>query len=525
MLQKARDMFTFGYDGYMQYAFPLDELDPIHCVGRGPDVDDPSNININDVLGDFSLSLVDSLGTLAVMGNASEFKRAVKQVVDNVSFDKPTTVQIFEANIRVLGGLLSAHLLIEDEQRPFGNLEPDWYTGDLLTMAHDLADRLITAFEDTPKGIPHPRVNLISGVPPDGRKTTCLAGAGSLVLEFATLSRLLGDPIYESYARNATMSMWNHRNATTGLFSNDINIDTGKWSSNISGLGAGMDSFYEYLLKSYIVFEDPRDLGMFEDAYSAVKRHMRRGRWRCNSGHGIHPIYVNVNVKTGETHTNWIDSLQAAMPGVQVLYGDLQEAICHHAYYYAIWKRFGCLPERFNWHLNAADVKFYPLRPEFAESTYLLYRATRNPFYLHVGRDVLESLNRHAKSECGYATIHDVYEMSLEDRQESFFLSETSKYLFLLFDFENPLHKKPHESRFVFTTEGHLLPISDKMRTKVWEQDFFHWDGGGSNSSSKAAYSYSSSTPKCEATTSKFNLPIKSEYLAQVFGQIGVQKL
>ena len=43
------------------------------------------------------------------MGNASEFKRAVKQVVDNVSFDKPTTVQIFEANIRVLGGLLSGN--------------------------------------------------------------------------------------------------------------------------------------------------------------------------------------------------------------------------------------------------------------------------------------------------------------------------------------------------------------------------------------------------------------------------------
>ena len=47
------------------------------------------------------------------------------------------------------------------------------------------------------------------------------------------------------------------------------------------------------------------------------------------------------------------------------------------------------------------------------ESTYLLYRATRNPFYLHVGQDILESLDKHAKSECGYATIHDVYDMSL----------------------------------------------------------------------------------------------------------------
>jgi len=524
MLEKAREMFTFGYDGYMQYAFPQDELDPIHCVGRGPDVNNPSNININDVLGDYSLSLVDALGTLAVMGNATEFKKAVKHVVDTVSFDRPSTVQIFEANIRVLGGLLSAHLLIEDEKRTFGNLEPEWYTGDLLTMAHDLADRLISAFEDTANGIPHPRVNLISGVPSDGRRTTCLAGAGSLVLEFATLSRLLGDPVYESYARNATYSIWKYRNATTGLFSNDIDIDTGKWSSNISGLGAGMDSFYEYLIKSYIVFEEPRDLAMFEDAYSSIKRYMRRGRLLCNSGHGFHPIYVNVNIKTGETHTNWIDSLQAAIPGVQVLHGDLQEAICHHAFYYAVWKRFGCLPERFNWALNAADVKFYPLRPEFVESTYLLFRATRNPFYLHVGQDVLESLNRHARAQCGYATIHDVNDMSLEDRQESFFLSETSKYLFLLFDFENPLHKKSQEGRFVFTTEGHLLPISDKIRTKIWETDF---QTNGSYKSDTSGNYYtsdsSSSKPQCEATPSKFNLPIQSEYLAQVFSQIGVK--
>ena len=61
---------------------------------------------------------------------------------------------------------------------------------------------------------------------------------------------------------------------------------------------------------------------------------------------------------------------------LQVLHGDLEEAICHHAYYYAIWKRYGCLPERYNWNLNAAEVKFYPLRPEFIESTYFLYQVS-----------------------------------------------------------------------------------------------------------------------------------------------------
>ena len=35
-------------------------------------------------------------------------------------------IQVFEANIRVLGGLLAAHLLIEDEKNTFGDLEPDW---------------------------------------------------------------------------------------------------------------------------------------------------------------------------------------------------------------------------------------------------------------------------------------------------------------------------------------------------------------------------------------------------------------
>jgi len=41
MLEATRHMFYFGYDNYMTYAFPKDELDPIHCTGRGPDYDNP----------------------------------------------------------------------------------------------------------------------------------------------------------------------------------------------------------------------------------------------------------------------------------------------------------------------------------------------------------------------------------------------------------------------------------------------------------------------------------------------------
>lgn len=96
----AKEMFQFGYDNYMKHAYPLDELDPIHCCGRGPDYMNPDNININDVLGDYMLTLVDSLDTLVILGNSSEFKSAVRLIIDNLTFDKDITVQVFEATIR-----------------------------------------------------------------------------------------------------------------------------------------------------------------------------------------------------------------------------------------------------------------------------------------------------------------------------------------------------------------------------------------------------------------------------------------
>lgn len=58
----------------------------------------------------------------------------------------------------VLGALLSAHLLIIDPLQPFGNLNIPDYNNELLDLAHDLASRLLPAFERTPLGLPYPRV-------------------------------------------------------------------------------------------------------------------------------------------------------------------------------------------------------------------------------------------------------------------------------------------------------------------------------------------------------------------------------
>ncbi|XP_077582570.1 ER degradation-enhancing alpha-mannosidase-like protein 1 [Stigmatopora nigra] len=515
MKEKAREMFYFGYDNYMKYAFPKDELNPIDCEGRGPDVQNPSNININDVLGNYSLTLIDTLDTLLVLGNVTEFRRAVKLVIDTVSFDKDSTVQVFEANIRILGSLVSAHILLTDSKHPFGRVNFEGYENQLLDLAHDLALRLLPAFENTSTGIPYPRVNLKTGVPSGSINETCTAGAGSLLVEFGILSRLTGDFTFEFVARRAVRALWKLRNSDTGLLGNIVNIQTGDWVGKQSGLGAGIDSFYEYLLKSYILFGEKEDYAMFQAAYDSIQNHLRRGRESCNEGEGDPPIYVNVNMMSGKIMNTWIDSLQAFFPGLQVLNGDVENAICLHAFYYAIWKRFGALPERYNWKRQAPDVLFYPLRPELVESTYLLYQATKNPFYLHVGMDILESLENNTKVRCGYATLHHVVHKSKEDRMESFFLSETCKYLYLLFDEDNPLHKSGN--KYIFTTEGHVMPVDKRFREK-------RWSGTCRQEDDTTMERLSRNASECIRIPDarRYTLPLKSVYMRQIDQMVGV---
>ena len=245
---KAREMFKFGFDGYMQHAFPLDELDPINCKGITRD-DNVNNTGINDVLGNFSLTLVDSLDTLAIMGYQSEFERAVKTTIETVHFDLDSRVQVFEVTIRMLGGLLSAHIFASDDK--YGT-KIKGYNGELLLMAHDLGKRLLPAF-DTPFGLPFPRINLRNGVLKEEIREACTAGAGTLILEFGTLSRLTGNPLFEQVAKKAMREIWSRR-SPLGLLGNTMKIFSKEWADGVSGVGAGMDSFFEYLFKAYVLF-------------------------------------------------------------------------------------------------------------------------------------------------------------------------------------------------------------------------------------------------------------------------------
>ena len=549
-------MFYHGYDNYMKHAFPEDEIRPISCTPLTRDRTNPSHIELNDALGNYSLTLIDSLSTLAIMASAphgrwkknralNAFQDGVKDLVEQYGdgtngttglgkrargFDVDSKVQVFETVIRGVGGLLSAHLFAIGEL-PITGYTPKWkrrkmfgsdplalkwansfaYDGQLLRLAEDLADRLLPAFV-TPTGLPYPRVNLRHGVPfyansplnndsengqcaaspnPAAEITeTCSAGAGSLVLEFTILSRLTNKPIYEHLAKLAFWSVWDRR-SSIGLVGAGVDAETGRWTSPYTGIGAGIDSFYEYAAKTGILLsgaQPPGDMELpagyaalaeatklvsdhhhsadafdqvWQESHAAIKRHLYRG------SQFTHPHYIQGDLFTGASRAYWLDSLSAFYPGLLAMFGEIDEAVDAHLLFTALWTRYSALPER--WSVSSGGVEsglgWWGGRPEFIESTYHIYRATQDPWYLHVGEMVLRDIKRRCWVKCGFSGLQDVKTGEQSDRMESFFLGETTKYLFLLFSPDHPLNKL--DAPFVFTTEGHplIIPRGSKKST------------------------------------------------------------
>ena len=77
----------------------------------------------------YSLTLIDSLDTLVILGDFKSFQQNVDYLVNSVDFNQPFSVNVFEVTIRVLGSLLSAHSLITDRDKTFPNLYPNYDNG------------------------------------------------------------------------------------------------------------------------------------------------------------------------------------------------------------------------------------------------------------------------------------------------------------------------------------------------------------------------------------------------------------
>jgi hypothetical protein len=133
--------------------------------------------------------------------------------------------------------------------------------------------------------------------------------------------------------------------------------------------------------------------------------------------------------------------------------------------FYAVWKDIGFLPEEFDqamWLGNhVINNTWYPLRPELIESTYYQYRSTKEKSWLNAGKLFLNSIEKNTKTECGFASISNIGGKTLTNNMPSYFLSETLKYLYLLFDEDNFIHDRP----YMFSTEAHPFdPLQLHMR-------------------------------------------------------------
>lgn len=58
-------------------------------------------------------------------------------------------------------------------------------------------------------------------------RDTCTACAGTIILEFAALSRLTGDSIFEEKARQAMDCLWSQRHRGSDLVGTVLNVHSG----------------------------------------------------------------------------------------------------------------------------------------------------------------------------------------------------------------------------------------------------------------------------------------------------------
>src|SRR5437660_3063102 len=199
---------------------------------------------------------VDALDTMILMGLSAEAKTTREYIATHLSFDKDIEVQNFEITIRMLGGLLSSYEMIGDQR--------------LLKLAEDLGNRLLPVFE-SPTGLPYRYVNLKTGKVRGN--ITNPAEAGTLLIEFGTLGRLTHRPVFYDKAKRALVEIYKRR-SPIGLVGTSINVETGKWTDTDSHISGAIDSYYEYLLKCWLLFRDENCHRMWLDSIRAINKYL-----------------------------------------------------------------------------------------------------------------------------------------------------------------------------------------------------------------------------------------------------------
>jgi hypothetical protein len=440
----VRAEFLHAWNGYKKYAWGHDDLKPL-SKGYHDWYAEP-----------LLMTPVDALDTMILMGLKDEATDTKNYIIKNLSFDKDISVQNFEVTIRLLGGLLSSYQLTGDKR--------------LLALAEDLGNRLLPVFE-SPTGLPYRYVNLKTGKVRDAK--TNPAEAGTLLIEFGTLSKLTGRPIFYDKAKRALVAIYKRRSAI-GLVGTWIDVETGEWKDTDSHISGAIDSYYEYLLKCWLLFDDQDCKQMWLDSIAAINKYLPDEI--DETKHDFKRVadrqlwYGHADMNTGKRSTTAYGALDAFFPAVLALSGDLERAKRLQKSSMKMWELHGVEPEEINYKTMEVTYPGYPLRPEIVESTYYLYhyaslavpahrrdKTKLSPlgdraFYLRMGEHLFRDFVKYCRTEEGYAALKSVVTKEKTDSMQSFLFAETFKYFYLLF-FERAVNF----DKVIFNTEAHPI--------------------------------------------------------------------
>jgi len=417
LAEQVKAEFLHAWNGYKKYAWKHDDLKPLSKTYR--DWYAPETL---------LMTPLDSLDSLYLLGFKKEADATRKFITDNLSFDKDIDVQNFEITIRILGGLLSSYQMTGDKK--------------LLALADDLGTRLLPVF-NSPTGMPYRYVNLKTGKTKDPISNP--AETGTLLIEFGTLSKLTNKPVYYEKAKKALVETYKRR-SKIGLVGENINVETGEWTNTDSHVSGAIDSYYEYLLKCAILFDDQDCRKMWEDSIVSINKYLAdevRGElW-----------YGHADMHTGKRGATTYGALDAFFPAVLALGGDLERAKRLQDSGYKMWTKHGIEPEVYDYQKQEATYPGYPLRPEIVESAYYLYHYTNDEKYLEMGKTFFEDTVKYCRTDVAYTGLKSVVTKEKNDYMHSFFFAETLKYYFLLFSPPKTLDFK----KTIFNTEAHPI--------------------------------------------------------------------
>ena len=420
---QIRDEFRHVWDGYKRCAWGFDELLPLSATGSNFFV--PSH--------SFGLSMIEALDTLYVMELDDQVDACVRWLKSNLTFDVDGNVQMFEAVIRMVGGLLSGF----------------YATGDrfLLDASRDLADRLLPCFSKSPSGAPYRFANLRTGAVSDPKSN--LAEIGSNVLEFGDLSRLTGDPKYRNASMAAFAAVMKQR-SSVGLLGTNFDVESGSFIGvDDVAPDEPVDSFYEYLWGGWQMLRIEQCRDWYRSCTDALLKyktvHVDGRLW-------FQTVDYTTGAPMGDPQLTELSSFYAELVAKG---GDRAVGEAFFDSWSALLQQYEIIPEVIDYRTLSIVDAGNATRPEYANAAFDLWFLTGNEKYRQWAYRYFTNLRTHARVPNGYADIGDVRPrpMTKKDHFPAYSFSENFKYLYLMFA-DSP---RFDPASYYLNTEGKML--------------------------------------------------------------------